>query len=320
VADFRYYSDCLSLMTACAMATKRIKVESLVTDPFVRHPTLTACAIATIADLSNGRVILGMGGGVEQPSFWGEDRSRPITALREAVTVIRRMWAGETVDFEGEVVKCHGARLQFPLKYKIPILLVGRGPRALELSGEMADIVHVASLFVNKAHWEENLVHVKRGLEKGGRRIEDVEVDITVTTCVSDDPEKAFRSSKRQSVIGILWAAGADKYAKKNYKDWKPPEEFHAPEKTIEELSKWDWWKGEPLPQHVSDLLTHDLVDQFVINGTPSQVAEKYREIMKYPHVGCIRIPLIAVEGKSSVEGFSETLNGLGKVIKELNG
>ena len=91
VADFEYFHDCLTLMTACSMATKRLVVESLVIDPFVRHPSLTACAMATIADLSGGRVVLGMGGR-EQPSYWGEDRIKPLTALQEAVEVIRRMW------------------------------------------------------------------------------------------------------------------------------------------------------------------------------------------------------------------------------------
>src|SRR5262245_57460992 len=54
VADYRYYHDCFTVMTACLRATSHLQVESLVTDPYVRHPSLTAAAIATMNDLSGG--------------------------------------------------------------------------------------------------------------------------------------------------------------------------------------------------------------------------------------------------------------------------
>src|SRR5438132_1403340 len=84
VSDWRFYHDCFVVMTACLQATSRLEVESLVTDPFVRHPSLTALAHATMDDLSHGRAILGIGAGVEQPTFWGYDRARPREAAREA--------------------------------------------------------------------------------------------------------------------------------------------------------------------------------------------------------------------------------------------
>lgn len=153
---------------------------------------------------------------------------------------------------------------------------------------------------------------------RGGRRLRDVEVDVTATTCVSEDAEKAFRSSKRQSVIGILWTAGVDKYAKRNYQSWSVPKRFSVPEDVVEELSRWDWWTGDPLPDRLARLLTKEIVEQFVIFGTPKQVAERYRELMDYPDVGCIRIPLLPVEGKSAFEGFEETINGIGKAMRIL--
>src|SRR6266516_3337295 len=55
VADWRYYPDLYVHMTACLVATERLALESLVTDPFVRHPALTALAHATMDDLSRGR-------------------------------------------------------------------------------------------------------------------------------------------------------------------------------------------------------------------------------------------------------------------------
>src|SRR5258708_26239412 len=60
VSDWRFMSDCLVTMTACLQATDRLRIQAQVTDPYVRHPTLTACAIATMDDLAPGRGILGL--------------------------------------------------------------------------------------------------------------------------------------------------------------------------------------------------------------------------------------------------------------------
>ena len=88
VSDWRFYHDCLVVMTACLQATTKLEVESLVTDPYVRHPSLTALAHATMDDLSRGRAILGIGAGVEQPTFWDYERKLPMTAVREAVEIL----------------------------------------------------------------------------------------------------------------------------------------------------------------------------------------------------------------------------------------
>ena len=109
VSDWRFYHDCFVVMTACLQATERLEVESLVTDPYVRHPSLTAVAHATMDDLSRGRTILGIGAGVEQPTFWGYERRHPMDALRDAVEIMRRMFAGARVPYRGQVISVEGA-------------------------------------------------------------------------------------------------------------------------------------------------------------------------------------------------------------------
>lgn len=110
VSDWKFYPDCFVVMTACLQATKTIEVESLVTEPYVRNVAVSAAAIATMADLSGGRSVLGIGGGVESSSRvwtspWGHDRPHPLAAVREAVDVSRRMWRGEEVTLQGKVVR-----------------------------------------------------------------------------------------------------------------------------------------------------------------------------------------------------------------------
>src|SRR5262249_29185429 len=171
VADYRFYNDCLVVMTACLQATSTIDVESLVTDPYVRHPSLTAAAFATMDDLAPGRAILGLGGGLEQPAFWKESRPHPVDGVREAVDICRRMWRGEHVTEERRVFRTHGARLSFAARPDIKVLIAARGRSMLRLAGELADIVHLAAWFLNVAHFRDNIAEVQRGAERAGRRL-----------------------------------------------------------------------------------------------------------------------------------------------------
>ena len=149
VTDFPYYYDVVPTMTACLAATETLVVESLVTTPYARHPEATACAFATMSDFSTGRVVLGIGGGVEEPSNvyvepWGRARPRPLRAMRELVGICRTMWAGTPSPADGQVLRASGLTLKFPVRYPVPILIAARGPQMLGLAGELADIVHIA--------------------------------------------------------------------------------------------------------------------------------------------------------------------------------
>src|SRR5688572_28866766 len=113
IADWRFFHEPTVVMTAILQGTERLAAETLVTDPYVRHPALTACAHATMDDLSRGRTILGFGGGHEQPTFWGYQRAHPIHAMRDAVEICRRLFRGEEVTHRGRVISVEGAKLDF---------------------------------------------------------------------------------------------------------------------------------------------------------------------------------------------------------------
>ena len=101
VSDWRFMSDCQVTMTACLLGTRTLGIQSQVTDPYVRHPSLTAAAHATMDDLAPGRVILGFGAGREQPALWGQTHPRPLDAERseerrvgkECHTTCRSRWS-----------------------------------------------------------------------------------------------------------------------------------------------------------------------------------------------------------------------------------
>ena len=320
VSDWRFYHDCFVVMTACLQATKRLEVESLVTDPYVRHPSLTALAHATMDDLSRGRAILGIGAGVEQPTFWEYERKLPLTAVRESVEICKRMFAGETVTAHGREISVDGAKLNFtPFRRDLPILIAARGANMLELAGELADIVHLASFYVNAGHHRENLDHVKRGAERAGRRMGTFEIDISMPCSVSEDRDAARRAAKRPAAQGILWTAAAERYSK-GRKDWVRPKQFNVPEDVIEALASWDFWTEAHFPDRLADLITDDVLYQFALAGTPEECAQRLRTLQReLPEVTGVRIYAVPPAGKPLFDGYVDMVKGFGQVARLVN-
>src|SRR4051794_25637283 len=121
IPDERFFREVYSLCTAVALGTWRIQVGPCVTDPYTRHPALTAMATATLDELSGGRALLGLGAGVSGFAELGLAQPRPAKAVGEAIELVRRLLTGRHIAFEGTVFKFEG-RLDFqPLRADVPI-------------------------------------------------------------------------------------------------------------------------------------------------------------------------------------------------------
>src|SRR5215211_2577335 len=90
LADERFHADPYAALTYCAAHTRRIDLGVCVTDPYSRHPALTAMAIGTLDELSGGRAILGIGAGGSGFAELGLEQTRPSRAMTEAIDLVRR--------------------------------------------------------------------------------------------------------------------------------------------------------------------------------------------------------------------------------------
>ncbi|HEY8823645.1 MAG TPA: LLM class flavin-dependent oxidoreductase [Candidatus Limnocylindria bacterium] len=293
VSDWKFYQDCFVVMTACLTATKTLELESLVTEPYVRNPAVTAAAIAAMDDLSSGRAVLGIGPGVESSSRvwtspWGFERPHPVDAVREAVDVTRRMWRGEEVTLQGKVVRVEKARLSFATRADIPICIAARSPRMQRLAGELADIAHLAT-FYQSVPWLKGIIaNIQKGADRAGRAKGTYEIDLSMPCSLSRDRRAARQAAKRLAAIGISWAAAADEYALKN---WTRPADFDVPEDLVRAISKWNFRKQLELPQEIADAITDDILDDFALAGDPEECAGRILELqMKLPEITGIRI------------------------------
>jgi 5,10-methylenetetrahydromethanopterin reductase len=206
VADERFRRDVWASLGALAASTHRLRLATCVTDPFVRHPALTGAAVATIADLAPGRTTLGLGAGASGFGALGIRREQPARALRETIEFLRRFWTGETVSHDGQSFTFQDARLGFrPPGDAVPIAIAGRGPLILELAGELADEVLVAT-FLDGPLLDASLARVAAG--EARRDATRPRLHRTSWAYVAiDDDRRAARDAVRRGIAVAIWGS-----------------------------------------------------------------------------------------------------------------
>ncbi|HEX7973251.1 MAG TPA: LLM class flavin-dependent oxidoreductase, partial [Anaerolineales bacterium] len=145
ISNEKFFRHMDVVTTLVAEHTRRVKIGTFVVDPYTVHPALTAMLIGTLDEISGGRAVLGIGAGGTGFPVMGIQRTKPARAIQEAIQVIRSLWRGETVDFEGQVIRCKNGRLNFKARADIPIIVASRGDLVLKTGGQAADGVMIAT-------------------------------------------------------------------------------------------------------------------------------------------------------------------------------
>ena len=266
LADERLLRNVYVGLAAMAAGTQRSRIGPSVTNPYTRHPALTAAAIATVDELSGGRAVLalGAGGGLEQ---FGIDRVNPVGALREATSIIRALTAGRKVDFAGRHFTVNGAQLNFGWQRQIPVYIAARGPRILELAGEVADGVIIGGV-AQPAGLAYAMDKVSAGLSRAGRARADIDVVAWLYTCVSDDREAARRAVSRMVMASVITSRTIlDQLG------------IVLPDSLAERVAAGGWTYAEDEMIDAARLLPEEVVEAFAVYGTAQECARRLREI-----------------------------------------
>ena len=187
--------DCYTFMTLMAVHTKKLKLGFAIESEYLRHPIVHANSTAVLDEVSNGRAVLGIGPGDKHAlQVVGENRLHPLGHIKESVHIIRKLLEGEAVTFEGEFFHINGFKLDNPPKHKVPIYVGARGPKMLELAGQIGDGVVLDFVHPKDIGWAMGLV--KKGAEKVGRDIEQIDIVPYVNTGLSNDAKAAKNASK----------------------------------------------------------------------------------------------------------------------------
>ena len=198
-------------VAAIAEATTRIRLGTNVVMGFVRSPYISARVAADLDELSDGRLVLGLGSGSLHPGSedgWAVGRERPsLDGLRDLVEVLRYAWRtwfdapGEPLDYDSEHCTLHVPGLvssRRPVRREVPVHLGVRLPRAIQLAGEIADGLIMFPGATSRHVREEVRPNLTIGAERAGRDMETVELVGMYVCCVSDDREEARQLAGQQ--------------------------------------------------------------------------------------------------------------------------
>jgi 5,10-methylenetetrahydromethanopterin reductase len=260
-------------LAACALATSRIRLGPGVTVPHTRHVSVTASAVATLDEMAEGRIVLGIGTGGSSAQTMGLrlERVARVATLEAMATSLRRLTRREAIRFESG---SEGRIAWLDRPRPIPIYVAGSGPRMLRAAGRLGDgaIMYAST---SPPILRAGLEHVEAGARASGRALADVDVGVWAPTSVGRDPALA-RDHARGRVAAALRhplpvALGDEDMA------------------VVRRLrDAYDAFQHATAGAAHRTLVPDRLVDLFALAGTPEEVTERVRDIMALPGIGRI--------------------------------
>lgn len=188
--------DCLTQLTYAAALSTRLTIGTAVYLLPLRHPTPVAKQISSLDMLSDGRLIFGVGIGGEFPNEYaacGVDVKQRGARLGESVKVLRKLWSGEPVSFEGNYFNLNNVRMRPVPKQSggPPIWFGARQPAALARAGRLAD--GYISYIVTPSMFADALNRIADSAEQANRKISQFGTGHLLFARIDDDYESAFK-------------------------------------------------------------------------------------------------------------------------------
>jgi coenzyme F420-dependent glucose-6-phosphate dehydrogenase len=198
----------LPWLGALAARTERIVLgTSVLTPTFRYHPAVVAQAFATLGCLAPGRVVLGVGSGESLNEVplgvpWPDGKER-FARLKEAVTLIQRLWTEDRVTFEGTYYRTEKATIYDKPDQPVPIYIGASGPAATRLAGRIADGFITTSGKGHDLYTETLLPAVAEGAAKADRKLDDVDLMIEVKVSFHPEHETAREHTRHWGALAL---------------------------------------------------------------------------------------------------------------------
>ncbi len=275
-ADSRLVRDAVVPMAAFAACTSTIKIGSGVIDIWTRNPARLASTFSTLDDLAPGRIICGLGAWWDPlASKVGITRERPLTVMREVVTVVRSLLANQTVSFDGIYAHLDGVELDYVHQERrakdVPIYIGATGMQMMELTGELADGA-VLNYLVSPAYNLDALAALQRGAAKAGRTLDDIDRPQLVVCSVDNDRAAALDAAR----LLVTQYLGQQPHIMKA---------SGVPQALLDEIGQVLTWPAtHDQVVAASKLVPDDIVQMITASGEPDEVRAKVAE---YVANGC---------------------------------
>jgi alkanesulfonate monooxygenase SsuD/methylene tetrahydromethanopterin reductase-like flavin-dependent oxidoreductase (luciferase family) len=258
-------------LAAIAAATSRVRVGTAVAI-IARPPMFMEQAAANVDEISGGRHVVALGTG---PRFRAEDWhntdwSQPVTRVREYTEAMREMWkahSGAEISYDGQRINIKDyTRASKPLRERIPIYLGGSGPKMLAMAGEIADGVIFDILTTPLVIDQFTRAALEVGLERSGRRWEQIDRGACIMTAVHEDRSVAMDMVRHQLAYYMQFPQLDELMEMHGVRD--------DAQAAIEARERRDFVGMIPT-------ITDRMVETFAIVGTPDEVREQLPEWTK---------------------------------------
>jgi 5,10-methylenetetrahydromethanopterin reductase len=272
-AESRLVRDAIVPMAAYAAVTDKLKVGSGVINNWTRNIGLLASTFLTLDDLAPDRIICGIG------AWWdplaqnvGITRSKPLTAMKETVMIMKRLLAMERVTYHGEFVHVDGIELDVVHGRReprnVPVFIGATGDKMMEMAGEIADGV-VMNYCVPPEYNHKALDLLAKGAKKAGRTLDDIDRPQLVVCSVDRDHDKAIDTTRE---LLTQYLAQQPHIAKASGVSMDIVEKIQ---------SILGWPATHEQIQKAKNLVPDDLIDRITASGTPEEARQKVNEYVK---------------------------------------
>jgi 5,10-methylenetetrahydromethanopterin reductase len=275
-AESRLVRDAIVPMAAYAAVTEKIKIGSGVINNWTRNIGLLASTFLTLDDLAPNRIICGIG------AWWdplaknvGINRTKPLIAMKETITILRRLLNMERVSFDGEFIHVQGIELDVVHGRKeprfVPIYIGATGDNMMEMTGEIADGV-VLNYCVPPEYNNKAMELLTSGARKSGRTIDAIDRPQLIVCSVDNDHDKAIDTTRE---LLTQYLAQQPHIAKAS----------GVSQNVVDKIqSILGWPATHEQIQKAKYLVPEDLIIKITASGTPDEAKKKVAE---YVNNGC---------------------------------
>jgi len=262
------WQDSVPTLALAAAATERIKLGHMVTNPGTREPTVVASAYATLQDISDGRMVMGIGRGDSARRYIGQQPVR-VGPFEDALRMIKPFMNGETVTWNDTDIELAWVRPELP---PIEMHVAGYGPKVLAIAGRVGDGVIIQLADPDIIQW--TMATARKAAEEAGRDPAALKCIVCAPSLISDDIAAAreqvrwFPAMVSNHVRDLIARYGADgSVVPKALTDYVPSE------------TNYDYDEHSRVGAKHGAFVTDEICDRFCVLGTPGQAREKLAQL-----------------------------------------
>jgi probable F420-dependent oxidoreductase len=262
------WQESFPLLAVAARETSKIKLGHFVTNPATREPTLLASSYATLNDLSNGRMAMGIGRGDSAVRYIGKQPMK-VAEFEAACKMIRDFMNGREVSWNDKHLQLAWVRPELP---EIPMWIAGYGPKALAVAGRVSDGVIIQLADPEIISWIMDTAR-KAAVEEGRdpaalRCIVGAPSHVTDDLADARDQVRWFPAMVSNHVMDLIERYGTDgSGVPKALTDYVQARKFY------------DYNDHSRVGAAHGEFVTDEICDRFCVIGNAEQIKAKLKEL-----------------------------------------